>query len=35
MYPALPIDNVTAMQAAMMLLALLTACINFFVYNRA
>jgi hypothetical protein len=35
MNPALPLDSLTAMQAAMTLLALATACINFLLYTRA
>jgi hypothetical protein len=35
MFPALPVDTVTATQAAMTLLALFTACINFLLYTRA
>jgi hypothetical protein len=35
MYPALPLDTVTATEAAMTLLALFTACVNFLLYTRA
>jgi len=35
MYPALPLDSLTATQAAMTLFALLAACLNYLLYIRA
>jgi hypothetical protein len=35
MYPALPLDTVTATQAAMTLVALFTVCVNYLLYIRA
>lgn len=35
MYPALPLDTVTATQAAMTLIALITVCVNYLLYIRA
>jgi hypothetical protein len=35
MYPALPLDTVTATQAAMALVALFTVCVNYLLCIRA
>ena len=34
MYPALPLDTVTATQAAMTLVALFMVCVNYLIYIR-